>query len=179
MSWKVTGLINPSTLDKDVLQLMKESGCSFINMGLMNRKNINVLKEKMALIRKFRIKVNGSFIMGLPNETEEKIRETINLSKELDIDFASFSIMIPFPGSELFKQLEENGYMDPSRVPWSNFYSNRIVFPRNNINESKLKKLHRQAYLKFYLRWKILKSTLPRLIYDKTFFKRGLSLLKN
>jgi radical SAM superfamily enzyme YgiQ (UPF0313 family) len=55
--------------------------------------------------------VHGCFIFGLPGETKETIRRTIEFAKELDPDDVQFFPIIPYPGTEAYEWAEKNNYM--------------------------------------------------------------------
>jgi len=55
----------------------------------------------------------GYFIIGLPGETEETIRQTIDLSKRLPLDIALFHIAAPYPGTPFYFEVVENGWFRP------------------------------------------------------------------
>jgi radical SAM superfamily enzyme YgiQ (UPF0313 family) len=52
--------------------------------------------------------VHGDFIIGLPGETPESIRRTIDLAKELDTETIQVSIAHPYPGTEFFDYAKKN-----------------------------------------------------------------------
>ena len=59
------------------------------------------------------IKNWGYFIIGLPGETEETIRDTIDFSKNLPLDIALFHVAAPYPGTPFFFEVVENGWFRP------------------------------------------------------------------
>jgi radical SAM superfamily enzyme YgiQ (UPF0313 family) len=56
------------------------------------------------------IKNWGYFIIGLPGETKETIRQTIDFSKKLPLDIALFHVAAPYPGTPFFFEVVENGW---------------------------------------------------------------------
>jgi len=107
-------------IDENLLKLMNDSGCEEIFFGIESgsqrildrvRKGFKLEQAEKAikLAKKFGIKVTVSFILGLPGESKETIRETINFAKKLDADSYIFSFATPFPGTELYKNLEKLG----------------------------------------------------------------------
>ena len=55
----------------------------------------------------------GYFIIGLPGETEDTIRETIEFSKKLPLDIALFHVAAPYPGTPFFFEVVKNGWFRP------------------------------------------------------------------
>ena len=66
------------------------------------------------------IEVHGTFMIGLPGETRQTVRQTIDLACSLPQDSVQFSIATPFPGTEFFDECEKNFMENPSmtaRIP--------------------------------------------------------------
>ncbi len=111
-------------VDEEMLQLMGQSGCWMISWGIESaseeilrraRKGAYPDKVERALrwSRKAGIGNWGYFIIGLPGETEETIRQTINFAKRLPLDLALFHIAAPYPGTPFFFDVLENGWFRP------------------------------------------------------------------
>lgn len=124
INWDCNTRVN--LVDEDLLRKMKKAGCNSIKVGietgskrilkLMN-KNITLdqCRNAARLFRKVGIHWTGYFMMGLPSETKEDVYQTLKFMKELDPDFASFSVYEPFPGTELFDIGIEKGLVQAER----------------------------------------------------------------
>ena len=55
--------------------------------------------------------IHGDFILGLPGETKESIRNTINFAKTLDVETIQVSIAHAYPGTEFYDYAKENGFI--------------------------------------------------------------------
>ena len=111
-------------VDEEMLQLMARSGCWFISWGIESA-NEQILKrarkgyrleqvpQALGWAKKAGIRTWGYFIIGLPGETEETIKETIALAKRLPLDLALFHIAAPYPGTPFFFQVVENQWFRP------------------------------------------------------------------
>lgn len=111
-------------VDQELLAYMGKAGCWMIAWGIESG-NFDILKharkgadpEKAARAltwsRAAGIKNWGYFIIGLPGETEETIRETIDFSKKLPLDIALFHIAAPYPGTPFFFEVVKNGWFRP------------------------------------------------------------------
>jgi anaerobic magnesium-protoporphyrin IX monomethyl ester cyclase len=111
-------------VDEEMLQLMGQAGCWLISWGIESgneqilkhaHKGADPAKAERALrwAKKAGIKNWGYFIIGLPGETEETIRETIEFSKKLPLDIALFHVAAPYPGTPFFFEVVENGWFRP------------------------------------------------------------------
>ena len=111
-------------VDEELLQAMAKAGCWFISWGIesaneqiLKRARKGYKKEQafraLKWSRKAGIKNWGYFIIGLPGETEETIRETIDYAKQLPLDIALFHIAAPYPGTPFFYEVVENNWFRP------------------------------------------------------------------
>jgi anaerobic magnesium-protoporphyrin IX monomethyl ester cyclase len=111
-------------VDEEMLELMGKAGNWLISWGIESgneqilkhaRKGAYPDKAKRALVwaKKAGIKNWGYFIIGLPGETEETIRQTIDFSKSLPLDIALFHVAAPYPGTPFFFEVVENGWFRP------------------------------------------------------------------
>ena len=57
------------------------------------------------------VTVHGTFILGLPGETQETIEETIRFAQELDVFSVQVSLAAPYPGTELYEQAHASGWL--------------------------------------------------------------------
>jgi radical SAM superfamily enzyme YgiQ (UPF0313 family) len=108
-------------VDEEMLQLMGKAGCWLISWGIESgneqilrhaRKGAYPDKAERALrwAKEAGIKNWGYFIIGLPGETEETIRQTIDFSKKLPLDIALFHVAAPYPGTPFFFEVVENNW---------------------------------------------------------------------
>jgi anaerobic magnesium-protoporphyrin IX monomethyl ester cyclase len=111
-------------VDEEMLQLMGKAGCWMISWGIESaseeilrraRKGAYPDKVERALRWSKGAGIGnwGYFIIGLPGETEETIRQTINFAKRLPLDLALFHIAAPYPGTPFFLDVIENGWFRP------------------------------------------------------------------
>jgi len=111
-------------VDPELLGLMKQAGCWMISWGIESaspeirqRVHKGTTDEKIERALRWSKQAGimnwGYFIIGLPGETEDTIRETIALSKKLPLDLALFHIAAPYPGTPFFFEVVENGWFRP------------------------------------------------------------------
>jgi radical SAM superfamily enzyme YgiQ (UPF0313 family) len=108
------------TADYDTLKAMKDAGCRLLIVGfesgdpqiLKNIKKGASVERALDFTRdcrKLGLVIHGDFILGLPGETKESIRNTIEFAKRLDCETIQVSMAHAFPGTELFDYLQQNG----------------------------------------------------------------------
>jgi hopanoid biosynthesis associated radical SAM protein HpnJ len=106
----------------ETLKVMRECGLRLLLVGfesgnqqILNtiRKGIRVdrAREFVKNCKRLGIKIHGTFIMGLPGETRQTMRETMEYACELDVDTIQVSLAAPYPGTELYAQALANGWL--------------------------------------------------------------------
>ncbi|MDO8740181.1 MAG: radical SAM protein [Candidatus Woesearchaeota archaeon] len=139
------------TIDLETLKLMKKSGCRLLCFGIESgsdevlkriRKNISVekIRRGISLSNKAGIETAGFFIIGLPDDTEKSINETINLAKQLPLDYATFQILTPYPNTAIYREFK------------SHF---KEKFPKSftlNFTPAELEEIKNKAFAQFYFR---------------------------
>ncbi|MBU4223044.1 MAG: B12-binding domain-containing radical SAM protein [Euryarchaeota archaeon] len=109
-------------VNEELLKAMKKAGCYMIAYGIEagNQMILNNLRKKITteqirsaidLTHKAGIQSVGYFMLGSPWETPATIRETVDFTKSLKLDFAQFSVMIPFPGTDIFELYMKSGHV--------------------------------------------------------------------
>lgn len=100
----------------DTMKLMKRAGCVLMGMGvesgsprildlLKKGTNLDRIRETFMNCRKAGISSKAFFMVGLPGETHEDYRRSLNFAKQLSPDFFWLSVFLPFPGTESFQQM--------------------------------------------------------------------------
>jgi radical SAM superfamily enzyme YgiQ (UPF0313 family) len=118
--WSCMGRVD--TVDEEMLSRMRRAGCRKIKFGVETgspdimaaiKKNIDLAKVPVAFeaAKRCGLEVHGTFMIGLPGETPETVRQTIALAKNLPNDSLQFSIATPFPGTEFYNHCRENGIL--------------------------------------------------------------------
>jgi len=165
------------TLDLVTMRIMKEAGCRVLIPGyesgvqeLLNNAHKGITLEQSREFAKNAKKaglfVHGCFIIGLPGETKETARRTIEFAKELDPDDAQFFPLIVYPGTEAYEWAQKNKYLitnDFSKWNTKEGWLNCLV-SRPGLTNKEVFELSNQAKLEFYLRPKYFFKTLKEML---------------
>ncbi len=150
-------------IPKDVLKEMKESGCRMLIVGyesgnqqiLKNIKKGITLKQAEQFAKDAKesgIKIYGCFMIGLPGDTKETIRETIEWAKKLKPDMIQIEQIVPFPGTEFYTWAKAKGYLkteDPDDwLDETGQLGFLIDYP--NLSSEDIKKMRDKLTLEFY-----------------------------
>lgn len=152
-------------LDAETCELMYAAGCRRVLMGIESGVdlllgNVNktlttdAVREGVANARAAGIQTVGLFMIGLPGETPEMTRETIEFAVDLDLDFAKFAITVPFPGSKLFA---DRWQKDLFRDDWENYTTfnpdpDRLIYHPHGYDPNVLVRMQSYALRRFYMR---------------------------
>jgi radical SAM superfamily enzyme YgiQ (UPF0313 family) len=116
LTWSCTSRV---TTDYDTLKAMKEAGCRLMIVGyesgdpqiLKNIKKgatIDMAKRFTRDAHKLGLTIHGDYIVGLPGETRDSIRRTIDFAKAMDTETIQVSIAHPYPGTEFYDYVQQN-----------------------------------------------------------------------
>jgi radical SAM superfamily enzyme YgiQ (UPF0313 family) len=164
--------------------MMGRAGCWMISWGIESgnemilkkaHKGASPKKARQALMwaRKAGIRNWGYFIIGLPGETVETIRETIDLSKSLPLDIALFHVAAPYPGTPFFFQVVENGWFRKG-TRWEQVDMDRdTVLEYGNLSAEDLLYWQRRAFREWAFRPGPIVTYLRMLFGDTRTFKRA------
>jgi radical SAM superfamily enzyme YgiQ (UPF0313 family) len=153
-------------LDQELIQKLALAGTHHMCIAIesaspriqkLMRKNLklNRVKDVVRWSKESGIETLGFFMIGFPTESIEEIKMTIRFACETELDEALFSIVVPYAGTEMSRQIMED-----------NLYDENGLVPRiknSDFDFGTLKKLQRTAYMRFFLtRFRFLKM-LPKL----------------
>ncbi|MEM3579529.1 MAG: radical SAM protein, partial [Candidatus Bathyarchaeia archaeon] len=163
ISWGASSRVD--TINKGLVEKMRKAGCWIMYLGIesASQKILNAIGKKITIsqivrtvktLKEAGIQILGSFILGFPEETIETAKQTIAFAKNLDLDYAQFSILTPYPGTPIYEYARENNML--LTRDWSKFNATEPVMKLKNLTIKQLQSLFEKAYLTFYLRPKML-----------------------
>ena len=150
------------TLDEEMARRMKEAGCWLIAFGIESGSqkvldNVNKdakveqARTTIEMCNRLGIKTWGYFIMGLPGENAQTVRETIDFAKGIPLDIALFHVAMPYAGTEFYFQAVANGWLNTSE--WTHFDMNdSSVVSYEDFSAEEILKATKQAFREFYFR---------------------------
>lgn len=138
------------TVSPEVLKKMQAAGCTAVSFGLETA-NAEILKtikkgitlpqilEAIEMCNDAGISPNGSFILGLPGETPETLKETIEFGekiKKMGVLFG-FHLLAPFPGTQVRDNCDDYGIKILTNN-WSEYHANRAIVETPGVNKKML-----------------------------------------
>ena len=162
--WSTISGIRVDKVDKELLSLMRKAGCYRVVFGLESGdarilKNIKkgiTLEQAVFAVKTAKeagLEVLGYLMIGLPGETEESMRKTIDFALTLDMDIAKMAITVPLPSTPLYNEWLKEGFI--KEAAWSKFNLNTIpaeLYDHPTLAWDKIEREYKRFYRAFYLR---------------------------
>lgn len=160
------------TVSPRLLRAIKQAGCWMIGYGIESG-NQGVLDsvhkgttlydavQAVRMAHEVGLEVTGHCVLGFPGETEQTMRETIDFAKFLRLDYAQFYCAVAFPGSRLYSQCADSGWLDT--MDWSYYDQSTSVISTSSLTSEQVVRARDQAYAEFYRQPYIIKNTLSKI----------------
>jgi len=132
--------------DEELMELMVKTGCMRIMAGIESvnpatlkeykkGQKVEDIKASIEKLHKHGIGVHGMFVLGSEHDDIDSIKKTMNFIIDNKIDTVQIMILIPFPGTEVYKELKEQGRMIfDGPKDWYLFDGHHVVFQPNLIS---------------------------------------------
>ncbi len=173
-------------VNQKMLDLMREAGCRLMTFGVESgnqnildsiRKGISLeqVRNAVKMAKKAKIEVTASYVLGLPGENRQTILNTIKFAKQLDTLYAQFNIIVPYPGTDVYKYAEEKGLL--RNKDWNNYVSLTAMtdldppFITPGLTREELLSLQKLAYNSFYFRPLTMIRHLKKAVFNMEFKK--------
>ncbi len=142
-----------------MVEAMAAAGARYVFMGIESasqrvldsygkRAPADAAQGAVSLLRKHGIDTTASYVLGEMRETEEMIRATVQEAIRLQTASAQFSLLTPYPGTDLFEQIRDRIF----EGDWSKFDCMHPTFALDHLSSEGLSQLLRFSYRSFYLR---------------------------
>ena len=179
LTWSCTSRV---TTDYETLTAMKEAGCRLLIVGyesgdpqiLKNIKKgatVDMARRFTADAHKLGLVIHGDFIVGLPGESRESLRKTIDFAKGLDVETVQVSIGHAYPGTEFYDYAAKNNLITIDRMTDEVGHQlPNVIYP--GLDRGELVEWVERFYAEYYFRpkaaWRVVRKAvqnndLPRL----------------
>ena len=160
--WCCRNGLRTSDVSEDFLRLARRAGLHLVAFGfetgsaallaqIKKGATLERGREAARWARRAGMTVMGYFLMGLPGETEQTLRETIAYTRALEVDFVKFNLAIPLPGTALHEMWKDRIKAEH----WSqyNFHAPaRELYDHPELSWDTLEAYLREGYRRFYCR---------------------------
>ncbi len=157
-TWFASACVNQ--VDRPLLKAFKDAGCWAILFGAESgvQKNLNAIKKGITLdqirravktAKEVGLTVYTPFLFGIPGETFEEGLKTIEFACEIDPHIANFHAITPFPGTELYDNIDKYGRMSEELT---DFTYQGVAFIPHSMTREQISMLRQIAFRRFYSR---------------------------
>lgn len=146
----------------EMVEVMHKSGFVCVFLGFESLKQMALdrmqkgyttdkARRAVNICHKNGILVFGSFIIGNIGETKEDVRTTFQLMKDIDIDFIMTMPLTPFPGTKLYAEAVEKGWVDKD-LKWEQIRSSnkKPLMHTPDLTADDIQELLSESYRSFY-----------------------------
>ncbi len=187
--WCLACGIRVDCVDEEFLQMAKRAGCYSVYFGVETgneeiHKRINKGIRIPQIIRAFEmakkagLETVGFFMFGLPGETEKTMWETIDLAKRLGPDYAKVTILVPFPSTPIYAEMEAKGQIKTKDWSKYNFHTASRVYEHENLSWETLERYYDLFYREFYFRPSYVAQRLVKGLKNGRIFLDGYYFIK-
>lgn len=173
--------------DPELLELMKESGCHTVYIGLESinpgtleaynkEQSVEDIENCIKTLHKYGIRIHGMFVLGSDMDTIETIDETVRFAKRNDLETIQFLILTPLPGTQTYRDLDSQGRIISK--DWSLYDAHHVVFEPKQMTFYELQSNTIRATKEFYSVWQIAKRAARFDLFNVSLKTYGRNLIK-
>ena len=162
LSINYTVQIRADSVTEDLAVALRDSGCAFAAIGvesgneiILNRIGKRETKAQfenaVSIMKDAKLPIIASYILGLPGDTHETIKETIEFAFKLDADQSKFMILAPYPGTRVYDLAVQKGLADPDnfeQMEALNYYDS-VAINLSEVTDQDLIRYQDEAYARF------------------------------
>jgi len=161
--WNIFFGVRTDSVDKEFFDAIAKAGCYSVAFGIESGNQeildgvckgikLEQCKKVVKFAKEAGLETVCYFMLGLPGENEKTLKDTIKFAVELNPTYAKASITIPFPSTEMFLQIEQEGRI--KSYDWSryNLHNTSDVYQHENLTWEHIHRYYNQFYRKFYFR---------------------------
>jgi hopanoid biosynthesis associated radical SAM protein HpnJ len=183
ITWSCNAKAN---VPRETLKVLRDNGLRLLLVGYEsgNQQILHNIKKGMRVevAKRFTkdchdlgITIHGTFIMGLPGETKETIQETIRFAREINPHTLQVSIAAPYPGTFLYNQAVQNGWLtntEQDLVDNNGVQIAALSYP--HLNHTEIFHSVEEFYRRFYFRAPKIASIVGEMLLSREMLQRRL-----
>ncbi|UCG19857.1 MAG: cobalamin-dependent protein [Deltaproteobacteria bacterium] len=157
--WWCFSRVDTIVRNPEMVSLMYEAGCRSTYIGIESRNqetldsynkkiSAEISREAISILKDNKIEMTASFIIGALNENKEMVEDTLRFAKSLNPNTVSFTILTPYPGTDLFEQVKDRIIT----FDWRKYDGIHSVIRLKHFKPMQLQLTVLRFYISFYLR---------------------------
>ncbi len=185
-------------INEGLVMKMKAAGCNCVLIGvetgdpesmkkIKKAIDLNKVREAARIFKKCGMPFNTYFMIGFPWETIDQINNTLSFMKEIDPTDASYAVVTPQPGTELFDMVKKEGLIESENIDWSTFHHQSMdMFKTNKFTDEEKREIietvtqafDKQKHKKLREKLKRNPGELLKHVIEKGYYKHPIALAK-
>jgi hopanoid biosynthesis associated radical SAM protein HpnJ len=174
-TWSSTSRV---TTDYETLKAMKDAGCRLLIVGyesgdpqiLKNIKKgatVDMAQRFTANCKKLGLVIHGDYIIGLPGETRETIRKTIDFAKRMDTETIQVSLGHAFPGTEFYEYAQKNALVSIENMADEGGHQlPNVTYSGTGLSKGELMGAVEEFYDEYYFRPRVIWRVVRKAVFD-------------
>jgi len=157
--WWCFSRVDTIVRNPEMVSLMHKAGCRSTYIGIESRNqetldyynkkiSADISREAISILKNNKIEMTASFIIGALNENREMVEDTLKFAKSLNPNTVSFTILTPYPGTDLFKQVKDRIIT----FDWRKYDGIHSVIRLKHFKPMQLQLTLLRFYISFYFR---------------------------
>lgn len=150
------------TVNESMLKKMKQAGISWlaygiesasskVRRGVYKRFDQETIKKAVEMTHRAGIHIIGNFIFGLPDDDMETMRETLELARALNLEFANFYTAMAYPGSQLYKDTVKQGLKLPEVWHgYGQYAEETLPLPTRHLSAAEVLRFRDNAFREYF-----------------------------
>lgn len=159
LQWRCDDVVK----NRELLPKMRKAGLNWVMVGVESPKDSTLesfkkgitsedAEKAVTLLKENDIFAHTMFIIGERRDTAESIAYLREFANELDPDFAIFTALTPFPGTEIFEEAKRNGWIEDFN--WSHYDMAHAIMPTETLSKEEVQEELYKCYRSFYGSWR-------------------------
>lgn len=162
--------------DIEMFKIMKAAGFYWVSIAVESGDqqvvdkigkalDLEKAKETFKSARKAGLRITAYFMLGLPFDTKESMKQTIEFARGLPCHEAKFHMTIPFPGTELYDMVEKEGkFLGLLPFQGAHYDVGEAIYEIHELKRHEAEKMFRRAFFRFWTHPQHLADLLVRLV---------------
>ena len=156
-------LTRADLVDKDTLMKMKKSGCWQVLFGIESgdQRILDLIRKKTTVEQNIKavrlaheagLSVRADYLFGIPGDSMESMKKTLNFAINLNTDLAHFNKFTPYPGNEIYEELIKQDYKFDFLKNCTQLDHGDTLYVPDGVDKEEYLQFIDNSYRKYYLR---------------------------
>jgi anaerobic magnesium-protoporphyrin IX monomethyl ester cyclase len=159
VTWTCTNGIRVESADANVFEALRQAGCYRVSFGFESgndailkafgkggKASIEQGRHAVRIARRAGLDTAGTFLLGLAEDTEDTMNDTIEYARALPLDMLKFGVTIAFPGTIMFDRYVKKGLV--RSYDWDQYFAftDEALFNHEHLSYDTIKRYMTKAY---------------------------------